>query len=184
MNTALVILAAGKGTRMNSDLPKVLHPLAGAPLLVHAMQAGASLGPECTVVVAGHGAEQVRKAALSHDPTCTVVEQTEQLGTAHAAAQARDALRGFDGTVIVLFGDTPFVRSETLAALVEAQSQHDVVILGFEAADPGRYGRLVMEGDRLNRIVEFKLFVRFICIVVMGAAVKSIIDCKFICIRT
>ncbi|MEM9576052.1 MAG: bifunctional UDP-N-acetylglucosamine diphosphorylase/glucosamine-1-phosphate N-acetyltransferase GlmU [Pseudomonadota bacterium] len=156
MHIALVILAAGKGTRMKSDLPKVLHPLAGAPLLAHAMQAGASLDPERTVVVAGHGADLVRKAALSHDPTCTVVEQTEQLGTAHATAQARAALDGFDGTVIVLFGDTPFVRPETLSALVEAQSQHDVVILGFEAADPRRYGRLVMEGESLTRIVEFK----------------------------
>ncbi|WP_298969932.1 bifunctional UDP-N-acetylglucosamine diphosphorylase/glucosamine-1-phosphate N-acetyltransferase GlmU [uncultured Roseobacter sp.] len=156
MKTALVILAAGKGTRMNSDLPKVLHPLAGAPLFVHAMQAGASLAPEHTVVVAGHGADMVRKAALAYDETAQVVAQTEQLGTAHAAAQARDALAGFDGTAIVLFGDTPFVRAETLDAMMEAQASHDVVILGFEAADPGRYGRLVMAGDTLERIVEFK----------------------------
>lgn len=156
MKTALVILAAGKGTRMNSDLPKVLHPLAGAPLFVHAMQAGASLAPDHTVVVAGHGADMVRKAALAYDETAQVVAQTEQLGTAHAAAQARDALAGFDGTAIVLFGDTPFVRAETLDAMMEAQASHDVVILGFEAADPGRYGRLVMAGDTLERIVEFK----------------------------
>ena len=156
MKTALVILAAGKGTRMNSDLPKVLHPLAGAPLLIHAMQAGASLAPEHTVVVAGHGAELVRKAVLAHDETAQVVEQAEQLGTGHAAAQARDILKDFDGTVIVLFGDTPFVRPETLDAMITAQSTHDVVILGFEAADPGRYGRLVMQGDSLERIVEFK----------------------------
>ncbi|WP_299736203.1 bifunctional UDP-N-acetylglucosamine diphosphorylase/glucosamine-1-phosphate N-acetyltransferase GlmU [uncultured Roseobacter sp.] len=156
MKTALVILAAGKGTRMNSDLPKVLHQLAGAPLFVHAMQAGASLAPEHTVVVAGHGADMVRKAALAYDETAQVVAQTEQLGTAHAAAQARDALAGFEGTAIVLFGDTPFVRHETLDAMMEAQASHDVVILGFEAADPGRYGRLVMAGDTLERIVEFK----------------------------
>ncbi|WP_299404039.1 bifunctional UDP-N-acetylglucosamine diphosphorylase/glucosamine-1-phosphate N-acetyltransferase GlmU [uncultured Roseobacter sp.] len=156
MKTALVILAAGKGTRMNSDLPKVLHPLAGAPLFVHAMQAGASLAPEHTVVVAGHGADMVRKAALAYDETAQVVAQTEQLGTAHAAAQAREALAGFDGTAIVLFGDTPFVRAETLDAMMEAQASHDVVILGFEAADPGRYGRLVMAGNTLERIVEFK----------------------------
>lgn len=156
MNTALVILAAGKGTRMNSDLPKVLHPLAGAPLLVHAMQSGASLEPQHTIIVAGHGAEQVRMAALSYDPTCTVVEQTEQLGTAHAAAQARAALKVFDGTAIVAFGDTPFVRPETLWAMMEARARFDVVVLGFDAADPARYGRLVMDGDRLTRIVEFK----------------------------
>ena len=94
MNTALIILAAGKGTRMNSELPKVLHPLAGAPLLAHALQTGAQLEPERTVVVAGHGAEQVRHAVLSIDPTCTVVEQTEQLGTAHATAQAAQARSG------------------------------------------------------------------------------------------
>lgn len=156
MKTALVILAAGKGTRMNSDLPKVLHPLAGAPLLIHAMQAGASLAPERTVVVAGHGADLVRKAAQAHDETVLVAEQTEQLGTAHAAGQAGACLKGFDGTAIVLFGDTPFVQPETLEAMVAAQATHDVVVLGFEAADPGRYGRLVVEGETLERIVEFK----------------------------
>ncbi|MFK7765108.1 MAG: bifunctional UDP-N-acetylglucosamine diphosphorylase/glucosamine-1-phosphate N-acetyltransferase GlmU [Roseobacter sp.] len=156
MNTALVILAAGKGTRMNSELPKVLHPLAGAPLLVHAMQSGASLEPQHTIIVAGHCAAQVRVAALSHDPTCIVVEQKEQLGTAHATAQARDALQGFDGTAIVAFGDTPFVSAQTLAAMLDARAQFDVVVLGFEASNPGRYGRLVVEGDTLTRIVEFK----------------------------
>ncbi len=156
MKTALVILAAGKGTRMNSDLPKVLHPLAGAPLLVHAMRAGGSLAPDHTVIVAGHGIDAVRDAALDHDETAIVVEQSEQLGTAHAAAQARSALTGFGGTVIVLFGDTPFVRPETLEAMCEAAARHDVVVLGFEARDPGRYGRLVMQGDELQRIVEFK----------------------------
>lgn len=156
MNIALVILAAGKGTRMNSDLPKVLHPLAGAPLLVHAMQTGSSLAPTTTVVIAGHGADRVRAAALSYDPTTTIINQQEQLGTGHAALQARAPLKGFDGTVIVLFGDTPFVRPETLAAMIEARGTHDLVVLGFEAADPGRYGRLIMDGDALARIVEFK----------------------------
>jgi bifunctional UDP-N-acetylglucosamine pyrophosphorylase/glucosamine-1-phosphate N-acetyltransferase len=156
MDIALVILAAGKGSRMNSDLPKVLHPLAGAPLLVHAMEAGAPLAPRHTIVVAGHGADAVRRAALAHDPTATVVVQEEQLGTGHAALQAKDALNGFDGTVFVLFGDTPFVRSETLEAMIDAQSTHEVVILGFEAEDPARYGRLLMSGDTLERIVEFK----------------------------
>ncbi|AEI94489.1 bifunctional UDP-N-acetylglucosamine diphosphorylase/glucosamine-1-phosphate N-acetyltransferase GlmU [Roseobacter litoralis] len=156
MKTALVILAAGKGTRMNSDLPKVLHPLAGAPLLVHAMQSGASLGPSHTVIVAGHGAELVRKAARSHDASAIIVEQNEQLGTGHAAKQAQEVLKGFDGTVIVLFGDTPFVSPETLSAICDAQRSSDVVVLGFEAEDPARYGRLVMDGTQLDRIVEFK----------------------------
>ena len=156
MTVALIILAAGKGTRMNSDLPKVLHGIAGVPMLVHAMTAGAALDPARTVIVAGHEADQVRRATLAHDDTAQVVEQTEQLGTAHAVAQARDALAGFDGTAIVLYGDTPFVRPETLEAMMTAQSHHDVVVLGFEAADPGRYGRLVTQGDTLERIVEFK----------------------------
>ena len=154
MKTALIILAAGKGTRMNSDLPKVLHPIAGAPMLHHAMRAGAVLDPDHTAVVAGYGAEAVTKSVAAYDDTATVVLQDEQLGTAHAAAQARDALAGFDGLASVVFGDTPFLRPETLEAL--AASGADVTVLGFEAADPGRYGRLVMEGDQLARIVEFK----------------------------
>ena len=156
MKTALIILAAGKGTRMNSDLPKVLHPIASQPLLIHAIASGDCLMPEQTVVVAGHGADQVRDAALAHDGAITVVEQAEQLGTAHAVAQARPALEGFDGIAIVLYGDTPFIQPETLEQMQAALSNTDVVVLGFEPADPGRYGRLVMEGDRLERIVEFK----------------------------
>ncbi|WP_299280354.1 bifunctional UDP-N-acetylglucosamine diphosphorylase/glucosamine-1-phosphate N-acetyltransferase GlmU [uncultured Tateyamaria sp.] len=154
MSVALIILAAGKGTRMKSDLPKVLHPIAGAPMLHHAMRAGAVLEPERTIVVAGHGADQVEAAALDFDAEAQVVLQVEQLGTGHAAAQAHDALAGFEGLAIVLFGDTPFIRPETLETLVAAQA--DVTVLGFEAADPGRYGRLIMEGDQLVRIVEFK----------------------------
>lgn len=156
MKTALIVLAAGKGTRMNSDLPKVLHPIAGEPMLIHALEAGAMLAPERAVVVAGHGVEQVRTAALAHDATLKVVEQTEQLGTAHAVAQARDALAGFDGMALVLYGDTPFIRPETLEEMQAALAQNDVVVLGFEAADPARYGRLVMDGQQLDRIVEFK----------------------------
>ncbi|TCS62340.1 UDP-N-acetylglucosamine pyrophosphorylase /glucosamine-1-phosphate N-acetyltransferase [Primorskyibacter sedentarius] len=156
MSIALVILAAGKGTRMQSDLPKVLHKLAGAPLLAHAMQSGAALDPQHRVIVAGHGAEQVTAAAKDHDPEVEVVLQTEQLGTAHAVAQARPALDGFAGDVIVLYGDTPFISEETLQRMCGARARADVVVLGFEAADPGRYGRLVTDGDTLARIVEYK----------------------------
>lgn len=156
MKTALIILAAGKGTRMNSDLPKVLHPIAGEPMLVHALEAGTTLEPQHSIVVAGHGAEQVRAATLAHDMTIKVVEQSEQLGTAHAVAQARPALADFDGMALVLYGDTPFIRSETLEQMRDALAQNDVVVLGFEAKDPARYGRLVMDGQQLDRIVEFK----------------------------
>ncbi|WP_338548491.1 bifunctional UDP-N-acetylglucosamine diphosphorylase/glucosamine-1-phosphate N-acetyltransferase GlmU [Roseovarius phycicola] len=156
MSTALVILAAGQGTRMKSDLPKVLHHVAGAPLLVHAMRAGASLAPEHTVVVTGHGAELVGKAARAYDEDARIAHQAEQKGTAHAVAQAAPELAGFEGDVIVLYGDTPFISPETLARMRDARSTHDVVVLGFEAADPGRYGRLVMSEDALEKIVEFK----------------------------
>lgn len=156
MATALIILAAGMGTRMNSDQPKVLHQIAGAPMLVHAMKSGAALAPERTVIVAGHGADAVEKAANAFDPDVTMALQSEQLGTGHAVAQARPALDGFDGDAIVLYGDTPFIRPETLAAMEAARLTHDIVVLGFEAAHPGRYGRLIMAADQLDRIVEFK----------------------------
>jgi bifunctional UDP-N-acetylglucosamine pyrophosphorylase / glucosamine-1-phosphate N-acetyltransferase len=155
MSVSLVVLAAGLGSRMNSDLPKVLHPLAGAPLLAHAMRAGAALEPERVVVVTGHEGLHVAKAARAEDPQALIAHQAEQLGTAHAVAQARAALDGVSGDVVVLYGDTPFIRSETLAAMREARARHAIVVLGFEAADPARYGRLVMAGDRLERIVEY-----------------------------
>lgn len=156
MTTALIVLGAGMGTRMNSELPKVLHHIGGAPLLVHAMRAGAALGPEKTVIVAGHGAQEVSKAALAYDPDAETVLQSEQLGTAHAVAQAGPALAGFVGDAIVLYGDTPFISGETLEAMAAARLTHDVVVLGFDAADAGRYGRLIMQGEALEKIVEFK----------------------------
>ena len=156
MTTALVILAAGKGTRMNSDIPKVLHPIAQVPMLIHAMRAGSVLSPARTVIVTGHGAEAVSKAAQAEDENARIVVQEEQLGTAHAVAQARKALDGFDGDAVVLFGDTPFLQPDTLERMIAARAGNDLVILGFEAADPARYGRLVMQGDTLERIVEYK----------------------------
>jgi len=156
MTTALIILGAGMGTRMNSELPKVLHQIAGAPMLVHAMKSGGALDPAHTVIVAGHGADLVEAAAKAYDPDVTVAIQSEQLGTAHAVSQARSALAGFDGDALVLYGDTPFIRAETLAAMTAARLTHDIVVLGFEAADAGRYGRLILKDDQLDRIVEFK----------------------------
>ncbi|GAA6194413.1 bifunctional UDP-N-acetylglucosamine diphosphorylase/glucosamine-1-phosphate N-acetyltransferase GlmU [Phaeobacter sp. NW0010-22] len=157
MTLALIILAAGKGTRMRSDLPKVLHPIAGAPLVVHALEAGTPLSPSRRVVVAGHGADLVRDRVQAHDPSVEVVLQVEQLGTAHAVDQARAALAEFEGDAIVLYGDTPFVSVDTLRAMQAARADGaDVVMLGFEAAVPGKYGRLVVENDRLISIVEAK----------------------------
>jgi len=156
MTTALILLAAGKGTRMNSDLPKVLHHVAQAPMLVHAMRSGQALAPDHTIIIAGHGAEKVSAAAQAFDASAKVVLQTEQLGTAHAVAQAAPALADYAGDALVLYGDTPLIQPETLEKMAAARANHDVVVLGFEAADPGRYGRLVMDGDSLERIVEFK----------------------------
>ncbi|HMM08440.1 MAG TPA: bifunctional UDP-N-acetylglucosamine diphosphorylase/glucosamine-1-phosphate N-acetyltransferase GlmU [Paracoccus solventivorans] len=151
---ALIVLAAGQGSRMQSELPKVLHRLGGTALLAHALAAGRSLDPARVVVVAGHGAEAVSRAVAKLDPEAQVALQSEQLGTGHAVAQALPLLDGFDGRVVVLYGDTPFIAPETLAAL--AAHPADVVVLGFQAADPGRYGRLVADGDSLDRIVEYK----------------------------
>jgi bifunctional UDP-N-acetylglucosamine pyrophosphorylase/glucosamine-1-phosphate N-acetyltransferase len=156
MSIALIILAAGKGTRMKSDLPKVLHEIGGTPMLMHAVQTGRTLDPAHTVVVAGHGADTVAAVLQDDDPAVRIVLQHDQLGTAHAVAQARPDLEGYDGDALVLYGDTPFIRPETLHRMAEARHAHDIVVLGFEAADPGRYGRLVVEDGTLMRIVEFK----------------------------
>jgi len=157
MPIATLILAAGQGTRMKSDLPKVLHRLAGAPLLQHVMQTGAAIGARRSVLVVGHGAQAVADTARDIDPEITIVEQAEQKGTGHAVEQARAALAEFEGDVIVLYGDTPLIRPETLSAMQEARSRHDIVVLGFEAANPGRYGRLIVDGTgALEAIVEAK----------------------------
>ena len=156
MPTALIVLAAGQGTRMNSDLPKVLHELGGAPLFAHALASGRALTPARTVLVTGHGAKDVAKAAHGIDSDIRIAEQSEQHGTAHAVAQAQAALQGFEGDTVVLYGDTPFIRAETLLAMQDARAAHDIVVLGFHAAAAGRYGRLVLNGQSLERIVEFK----------------------------
>jgi bifunctional UDP-N-acetylglucosamine pyrophosphorylase / glucosamine-1-phosphate N-acetyltransferase len=153
---ALVILAAGQGTRMNSDLAKVLHQIGGAPLVAHAINAGTSLNPAHIVIVTGHAAEAVETAVADFAPEAVCVRQAKQLGTGHAVLQAATALEGFSGDVIVLYGDTPFITPETLQAMRAARGEHDIVMLGFEAADPGRYGRLIMDGASLTRIVEAK----------------------------
>ncbi|MDO5704857.1 MAG: bifunctional UDP-N-acetylglucosamine diphosphorylase/glucosamine-1-phosphate N-acetyltransferase GlmU, partial [Paracoccus sp. (in: a-proteobacteria)] len=151
---ALIVLAAGQGSRMQSDLPKVLHRLGAVPLVGHALAAGRSLDPEQVIVVAGHGADLVRKAIAKLDPDAQIALQEQQLGTGHAVQQAIPLLEGFAGRVIVLYGDTPFIGEDTLIRL--AAHPADVVVLGFEAADPGRYGRLIVSDKGLERIVEYK----------------------------
>jgi bifunctional UDP-N-acetylglucosamine pyrophosphorylase/glucosamine-1-phosphate N-acetyltransferase len=156
MPVAVILLAAGQGTRMKSDLPKVLHRLAGAPLVAHAMAAARAIGPERIVVVTGNGGEAVAAAARAIDPEARIAHQAERRGTGHAVQQAAPALEGFAGDAIVLYGDTPFIRPETLRAMLAARrAGAAVAVLGFRAADPGGYGELVLGLDGgLEAIVE------------------------------
>ncbi len=156
MSTHLILLAAGAGTRMQSDLPKVLHEVAGAPLFAHALASADELDGK-RVIVVGHGGDLAREAALAIADDIDIAEQSEQLGTAHAVSVAAPALEGQGGETVILYGDTPFIRPETIAALQAARNGGaDVVFLGFEAADPGRYGRLVTDDNALLEIVEWK----------------------------
>jgi bifunctional UDP-N-acetylglucosamine pyrophosphorylase/glucosamine-1-phosphate N-acetyltransferase len=158
MAVAVILLAAGQGTRMQSDLPKVLHPLAGFPLGAHALAAARAIEPERIVVVTGHGGEAVEASVREIEPEAHFARQPEQRGTGHAVQQAAAALEGFTGEALVLYGDTPFVRPETLDALLAARQEgFAVAVLGFEAAEPGGYGRLVTNPDgTLEKIVEAK----------------------------
>lgn len=157
MSTHLILLAAGEGSRMQSDLPKVLHDVAGAPLFAHALASARDLDGGKRIMVVGHGSDAVIAAARAHGDDIVFAHQTEQLGTGHAVLQAAPLLQDAGGDAVVLFGDTPFIRPETLTAMAHARSKgSDVVVLGFDAADPGRYGRLVTEGEALTKIVEWK----------------------------
>ncbi|MCP3671985.1 MAG: UDP-N-acetylglucosamine diphosphorylase/glucosamine-1-phosphate N-acetyltransferase [Gammaproteobacteria bacterium] len=154
MTLGVVILAAGQGTRMRSKLPKVLHSLAGRPLLDHAIQAAKRLSPVRVVVVYGHGGEQV-KAALS-DPDLIWVEQKEQLGTGHAVAQALPALQGVD-QILVLYGDVPLIRDRTLSSLTTACMYTDLALLTAAFDNPVGYGRILRDANgKIERIVEHK----------------------------
>jgi len=154
---AAVILAAGKGTRMKSDLHKVLHPIAGRPMLHHLMAGVDLLEPARKVVVVGAGREQIEAALGDTARTCL---QDPQLGTAHAVQQAESELVGFEGDVLVLYGDVPFVRAETMRAMLDRLHAEDaprVVVLGFEPKDPLAYGRVIADGTgRIDKMVECK----------------------------
>ena len=150
-----IILAAGEGTRMKSQRPKVLHEVAGLPMAGHAVGAAVAAGADDIAVVVGHGSDTVRQAVAELAPQVVFFEQTQRLGTAHAVLAAASAIeRGFDD-IIVQFGDTPLLQSETLLALREALAGGaGVAILGFDAADPTGYGRLVMDRGELVAIRE------------------------------
>src|SRR5947209_11436741 len=152
-----VILAAGEGTRMRSNLQKVMHPVGGLPMLGHVLATAGRAGAGRIAVVIGPDAARVRDFVQKRVPEATVFEQRERLGTAHAVLAANDALAdGFDD-VLVLYGDTPLVTAETLHRLRgELAKGAGIALLGFRPPDTARYGRLIMAGDRLIAIREHK----------------------------
>ena len=151
---AVVVLAAGLGTRMKSDLPKVLHPVAGRPMVLHVLDVAQALGATRTVAVLGPGMAAVAEAIA---PVETAV-QADRRGTGHAVQVAWAHLGAWDGDVLVLFGDTPLVTAEACADLLAARGRDDAAVatLGFQPDDPTGYGRLVVEAGQLTAIVEEK----------------------------
>lgn len=148
-NTSLLtlVLAAGQGTRMKSKMPKVLHAVAGRSMLGHVMETAKAAGAVKKAVVMAPHMEAVRDVVLEGEPGVQIFIQDLQLGTAHAVLAARQAIEDFQGHVIVLYGDTPLLTAETLARMTGAlEGGAGVVVLGFEAADPTGYGRLVTDG--------------------------------------
>ena len=153
MALEILILAAGLGKRMRSSLPKVLHPLAGRPLLGHVLDTARALAPRKMIVVHGHGAEQVQKAFPEKDVEWAL--QAEQLGTAHAVMQAMPRV-GADAKVLILYGDVPLIRAETLKRLIDAAG-NGLALLTAELADPAAYGRVVRNrSGKVTRVVEKK----------------------------
>ncbi|MFQ5487693.1 MAG: bifunctional UDP-N-acetylglucosamine diphosphorylase/glucosamine-1-phosphate N-acetyltransferase GlmU [Gammaproteobacteria bacterium] len=154
MSLSIVILAAGEGSRMRSALPKVLHPLAGKPLLEHVVSTACELAPQRILVVYGHGGEQVRER-LSHLDV-TWVKQASQLGTGHAVQQCLEQLPAGD-TVLVLYGDVPLISPETLQRLLAGVDEHTLMLLTARLTDPSGYGRIVRDNQgAVQRIVEDK----------------------------
>ncbi len=153
MSLAVVILAAGKGTRMKSALPKVLHTLAGKPMLAHVVEAAREVGAERIAVVYGHGGEQV-PAALPGDDLQWAL-QAEQLGTGHAVAQAMPLLK--EDVVLILYGDVPLISADTLKNFVGAVNEKTVALMTLTMSDPSGYGRILRDAaGNVTRIVEQK----------------------------
>lgn len=153
MKLGIIILAAGQGTRMKSDRPKVLHPLAGKPLLGHVLDTASGLHPQRIVVVHGHGGDQVRQAFS--DYPIEWVEQAQQLGTGHAVKQAEALVSGLD-KVLILYGDVPLMRLQTLQRLIDT-TESDMGLMTVNLADPSGYGRIIRDpAGNVLRIVEQK----------------------------
>lgn len=155
---AALVLAAGKGTRMKSDVHKVLHPIAGRAMLDHLLGVVDGLHPARKIVVVGSGREQVETLVQARGGEIAVQER--QLGTADAVRQAEEALAGFEGDVLILYGDTPLVEAETMSnmlARLHAPDAPAVVVVGFRPEDPAAYGRILAGGDgAIEKMVEYK----------------------------
>ena len=157
-NLAALVLAAGKGTRMKSELVKVMHPLAGHPMITWPVDAAREVGAAKVGVVVGHQAEKVREY-YSSDSDISFAVQLEQLGTGHAVASARSLFSGAAGTVLILCGDVPLIRPETLHAMLGAHRarQATITVLTTHVDNPCGYGRVITRADgRILRIVEEK----------------------------
>jgi len=154
--TAAIVLAAGQGTRMNSDLAKVLHTMAGLPLLGHVLRTLDRLGVGRVLVVIGHQRERVRQMFAEAEVEWVV--QAEQRGTGHAVLMAGPALEAFEGTLLVVCGDTPLLRASTLHSLLESHraSHAAVTVLSMKLSDPTGYGRIVRGADGSIEIVEHR----------------------------
>ncbi|MBL8906526.1 MAG: bifunctional UDP-N-acetylglucosamine diphosphorylase/glucosamine-1-phosphate N-acetyltransferase GlmU, partial [Rhizobiales bacterium] len=145
---AIIVLAAGLGTRMRSELPKVLHKAAGRSLLGHVLTAARELNPARCVVVCGPGKEDLSGEAKRHAPGAEMVTQAERRGTGHAVSMAESKLKDFTGTILILYGDVPLIEAATLSALAEQVGDaQPLAVLGFEAANPKGYGRLLRGAD-------------------------------------
>lgn len=153
MQTKAIILGAGMGTRMHSPIPKVLHKICGKPMVNVLINTLEEAGIKDIIVVVGSNMDAVKQTVAPYK----TVEQTERLGTAHAVLQAKDDIQPFDGTLLVLYGDSPLVKPETIKKIVQkCEDGTDVVVMGFLPQDTRRYGRLLMGADGLECIIEYK----------------------------
>ena len=150
---AAIILAAGQGTRMKSPLPKVLHPVGGRAMLDHAIDAAQALGCQKIIVVVGTHSPEVRAHVVKRLGEAAIAVQDPPLGTGHAVRAAEQTLAGFDGDVVVTYGDVPLLKAADIEPVFNPEG---LTVIGFEARDPGAYGRLILDGDALAAITEAK----------------------------
>ena len=155
-NLSVVIMAAGKGTRMNSDIPKVLHKLSGKTLLQHVIDTAKELNPKKIVVIIGHEAQMIRNSVESNEILFSY--QLEQKGTGHAIMQTEEHLKDFKGQTLILSGDVPLIKKSTLLSLIEKQidNNFEASMLTAEISNPSGYGRVIRDNNNLKEVREHK----------------------------